>query len=50
MTYPYGYCLTGNDDADGDARGFLSDTGDKLNSGDEANTRLLPGLLLDDGE
>ena len=33
MTYPYGYCLIENDDADKDAHGFLSDM-DAANASD----------------
>ena len=43
MTYPYGNCLTENDDADEDVHGFLSDM-------DAANAYLLSGLLSDDDE
>ena len=41
ITYPYGYCLAENDDADEDALGFLSDV-------DAANAHLLSGLLSDE--
>ena len=43
MMYPYGYCLTENDDADKGTHGFLSDM-------DAANTHLLSGLLSDDND
>ena len=41
MTYPYGYCLTENDDADEDAHGFLPNIY-------AANAHLLSRLLSDD--